>query len=55
MAYNVHFIASYKGSNTSIFPDTVAYITIVTNETTFKFKPGESNGRIWKGIYYNIS
>ena len=49
MAFNVHFISSYKGSNTSIFPDTVAYITIGANETTFKFKPGESNGRMWKG------
>ena len=49
MAYNVHFISSYKGSNMSIFPETIAYITIGANETTFKFKPGESNGRMWKG------
>ena len=54
MAYNVHFISSYKDRNTSIFPETVAYITFGANETTFKFKHGESNGRIWKGIYYNI-
>ena len=39
----------------SIFPETVAYITIGANVTTFKFKLGESNERIWKGMYYNIS
>ena len=52
---SIDFISSYKARNMSIFRETVAYITIGTNETTFKFKLGESNERIWKGIYYNIS
>ena len=33
----------------AVILDTIAYVTIGTNQSSFTFKMGESNARIWKG------